>query len=66
MRGRAGSALAGAFARSVANMLYDVAPVEPVTFVRGAAFLLVVALLACYSPARRAANVDTVVALRDE
>lgn len=62
----AGSAAAAAFARSMTSMLYHVAPLEPPTFVGAAAFLLVVAFLACYVPARRAAKVDPVVALRDE
>ncbi len=62
----AGSLVAVAFARSMTSMLYHVAPVEPATFVGAATFLLIVALLACYVPARRAAEVDPVVALRDE
>jgi predicted permease len=62
----AGGAVAAVFARTMRSMLYHVAPLEPATFVGGAAFLLMVAVLACYVPARRAANVDPVVALRDE
>jgi predicted permease len=62
----AGSAVAAAFARSMTSVLYHVAPVEPGTFVGGASFLLVIACLACLVPARRAAKVDPVVALRDE
>jgi putative ABC transport system permease protein len=62
----AGSAVAVAFGRSIRSMLYHVAPVEPATFVGAAAFLLFVAFLACCAPARRAARVDPVVALRDE
>jgi putative ABC transport system permease protein len=62
----AGSAVAAAFARSMTSMLYHVAPIEPATFVGAAAFLLIVAFLACYVPARRAAKVDPIVALRDE
>jgi len=62
----AGSAFAAVFARSMRSMLYHVAPFEAATFVGGAAFLLLVAFLACYAPAYRAAKVDPVVALRDE
>ncbi|MGE5359034.1 MAG: ABC transporter permease [Bacteroidales bacterium] len=62
----AGSAVAVAFARTMTSMLYRVAPLEPATFAGGAAFLLLVAFLACYVPARRAAQVDPIVALREE
>jgi predicted lysophospholipase L1 biosynthesis ABC-type transport system permease subunit len=62
----AGTAAAAAFARSLASMLYGVAPMEPATFAGTAMFLLMVAFLACYVPARRAATVDPIVALRHE
>jgi putative ABC transport system permease protein len=62
----AGTAAAAAFARSLSSMLYRVAPMDPATFGGTAAFLLMVAFLACYVPARRAAKVDPIVALRDE
>jgi ABC-type lipoprotein release transport system permease subunit len=47
-------------------MLYGVAPTDLLTFGVVAAMLTSVALLACWMPARRAARVDPMVALRHE
>ena len=50
--------------RLMASMLYGVSPSDPVTFGAVAIILFVVAVTACYIPARRALRVDPLVALR--
>ncbi len=63
-----GAGLVGALAvtRLMASMLYRTSVRDPVTFVLVPALLFAVALLACYLPARRAARVDPMAALRCE
>jgi putative ABC transport system permease protein len=60
--------LAGAWAatRVIRSLLYEVSPTDPLTFVCSAVLLAGAALLACYLPARRAARIDPMVALRYE
>jgi len=47
-------------------MLYDVHANDPLTIVAVVGLLVLVALAACFIPARRATNVDPIVALRCE
>jgi putative ABC transport system permease protein len=60
--------LVGALAatRLVSNLLYDVTPTDPVTLFSVVLLLVLVAVLASWLPARRAAKVDPMEALRWE
>ncbi len=60
--------LAGAWAltRVLATLLYEVKPTDPLTFVTVPVLLIAVAILACWLPARQAASVDPLTALRNE
>jgi predicted permease len=66
------SGLAGAFALSrlmthlTAGLLFEVQPTDPATFTAIALLLVIVALLACYLPARRGTKVDPLTVLKHE
>jgi putative ABC transport system permease protein len=55
-----------AFTRVLASMLVEVKPTDPITFVAVAALFLVIAFLASWLPALRAAGLDPPTALRNE
>ena len=61
-----GVAVAFALARTLASLLYGVAPADAASFVFASGFMLFSAMLASYIPARRATGIDPAVALRAE
>jgi putative ABC transport system permease protein len=56
---------AGALAGTVASLLHGVSPFDPLTFIAVPVLLAAVAILACYLPARRAAKIDPIVAMKE-
>jgi putative ABC transport system permease protein len=62
----AGTAGALAVTRLMAGLLFEVAPWDPAAFIAGSVVLASVAIVAAYLPARRAARVDPMIALRCE
>jgi putative ABC transport system permease protein len=55
-----------AFSRLVSSLLYGVTSSDPLTFASITVLLLIVALIASYIPARRAARIDPMISLRGE
>ncbi len=62
----AGLTLSLAVTRLLANFLYGVSALDPLTFIGVPLLLVLITLLACYVPARRAARIDPMEALRCE
>jgi putative ABC transport system permease protein len=63
-----GVGLAGAFGvgHALSTLLFGIRPNDPPTFALVASVLAIIALIACVLPARRAARIDPVIALREE
>ena len=61
-----GLVAAGLVSRTIATLLFDVTPVDPVSFAAAATVLLVTAAIATASPALRAARTDPIVTFRNE
>jgi putative ABC transport system permease protein len=61
-----GVAASAALAGLMSSLLFGVSAVDPATFVAIPLLLIVVALAACYVPARRAMRVDPLQTLRSE
>ena len=62
----AGLGAAGAAGRGLSNLLYGVRPYDPITFVSVGAVVLVATVVASFIPARRAARLDPLIALKGD
>jgi predicted permease len=61
-----GLSLALVLTRALASYLFSISPSDPLTYLATTLIMIIVALLACYFPARRAAGVDPMTALRHD
>ena len=61
-----GLGAAAGVARVMTSLLFDVSPVDPLTYVAVALLLMMATLMASYVPARRISRVDPAVAMRAE
>jgi putative ABC transport system permease protein len=61
-----GALLGAVLARTLSRLLYGIAPLDPIAFGAACFLMLIVSLLASGLPARRAARVDPLIALRSE
>ena len=61
-----GLGLSAALTRFIEGLLFDLSPTDPLTFGIVAAILSLTVMLACYTPARKATEVDPLVALRND
>jgi len=61
-----GVAGAWALTRTIKSLLFEVSATDPAVFTAIPLLLVIVSLVACYTPARRATKVDPLIALRDE
>ncbi|MGH9392640.1 MAG: FtsX-like permease family protein, partial [Terriglobales bacterium] len=59
-----GIVLAALAGRAIAGLLYGISPLDPLAYAAAAALLIAVALASAFLPARRAARVDPIIALR--
>jgi len=62
----AGLACAAVLTRFIASLLFEVRPLDSLTFAAVPALLSIIGLLACYIPARQAAAIDPMAILRQE
>jgi ABC-type antimicrobial peptide transport system permease subunit len=61
-----GLILAGAISRVLAEFLFGIPPIDPLTFTGTTALFMAIGLAACYVPARRATRIDAMESLRYE